>query len=138
MQETWERARANGDSILATVAGILAIIALIIAIAGTTGVTREEAQEMVDDAVVRVADPAGYTQRMVQEAIDRYDAEGREASIAYHQSTESIDGPWYVFLLDENGFVDSQSRSPGLRGHHASRPVGYHRQALRARGRGGG
>ena len=131
MQEIWERTKKNADSIMATVAGILAIIALIIAIAGTTGVTREEAQEMVDDAVVRVADPAGYTQHVVQEAIDRYDADGREAAIAYHQSKESIDGQWYVFLLDENGFVlanparpDFVGTTPAVRSDITGKPYG--------------
>jgi len=103
MRETLDRTKVNVDAILATLAGILAIVALIVAIAGTTGVTRDETREMIDDAVMRVADPAGYTQRVVQEAIDRYDAEGLDASIAYHLSRESIDGPWSVVVREENG-----------------------------------
>ena len=31
----------------------------------------------------------------------RYRAEGREASIAYHSSMESVDGRWYVFIIEE-------------------------------------
>ena len=131
MQEVWERVKGNADATLATLAGILSIVALIVAIAGTTGVARDEAQEMIDDAVIRVVDPAGYTQRVVQEAIDRYDADGRDASIAYHQSTESIDGPWYVFLLDENGFVianparpDFVGTTPAVRSDITGKPYG--------------
>ena len=108
MQETWERIRANGDSILATVAGILAIVALIIAIAaiaGTSepaGITRAEAEEMIDDAVMRVADPPAYAQAFVARAVSRYEAEGRDATVAYYNTRESMDGPWYVIVYDED------------------------------------
>ncbi len=137
MQELREQAKTNVDSIVATVAGILSVVALIIAIGAMArtpepdALTRAEAQEMIDSAVMRVADPAAYTQRVVQEAIDRYDAEGREASIAYHSSRESIDGPWYVFLLDENGYVlanparpDFVGTTPAVRSDITGKPYG--------------
>ena len=137
MQELREQAKTNVDSIVATVAGILSLVALIIAIGAMArtpepdALTRAEAQEMIDSAVMRVADPAGYTQRVAQEAIDRYDAEGREASIAYHSSRESIDGTWYVFLLDENGYVlanparpDFVGTTPAVRSDITGKPYG--------------
>ena len=137
MQETWERVTANVNSILATLAGILSVVAIIIAAgamadtAEPDGISRAEAQEMIDEAVTRVANPAGYTQRVVQDAIDRYDAEGRDASIAYHQSKASIDGPWYVFLLDENGYVlanparpDFVGTTPAVRSDITGKPYG--------------
>ncbi|MDE2989707.1 MAG: cache domain-containing protein [Chloroflexota bacterium] len=102
MQEIWERVKVNADAIMATLAGILAIVALIIAIAGTTGVTRDETREMIDDAVMRVADPPGYAQAFVAQAIDRYEAEGRDATVDYYNTRESVDGPWYVIVYDEN------------------------------------
>jgi len=142
MRETLDRTKVNVDAILATLAGILAIVALIVAIAGTTGVTRDETREMIDDAVMRVADPAGYTQRVVQEAIDRYDAEGLDASIAYHLSRESIDGPWYVFLLDENGYVlanparpDFVGTTPAVRSDITGKPYGLEVVAADENGR---
>ena len=62
---------------------------------------------------------------------------GREASIAYHSSKESIDGPWYVFLLDEDGYVlanparpDFVGTTPAVRSDITGKPYG--------RGNGGG
>ena len=48
-------------------------------------------------------DPAGYARALVQDAIDRYDAEGREAVIAYHNTPESVDGEWYVSIYELDG-----------------------------------
>lgn len=47
--------------------------------------------------------PAQYTQSLVQEAIERYDREGRDAVIEYYNNPEIVDGQWYVFILDEDG-----------------------------------
>ena len=49
-----------------------------------------------------MADRPGFTVDMVQQALDRYDQEGREATLAYYNSPESIVGDWYVFIFDEN------------------------------------
>ena len=137
MQELREQAKANVDAIVATVAGILSVVALIIAIAAIArsaepdALTRAEAEQLIDEAVTRVVDPAAYTQIVVDRAISRYDAEGLEASIAYHSSQESIDGPWYVFLLDENGFVlanparpDFVGTTPAVRSDITGKPYG--------------
>ena len=43
---------------------------------------------------------AAYTVATVEQAVARYRSEGREASIAYHSSMESVDGRWYVFILE--------------------------------------
>ena len=45
-------------------------------------------------------EPADYTVATVEQAVARYRAEGREASIAYHSSADSVDGRWYVFIVD--------------------------------------
>jgi hypothetical protein len=39
---------------------------------------------------------------MVEQAIQRYESEGRDATVAYYSSPESVDGEWYVFIFDEN------------------------------------
>ncbi|MDE0003765.1 MAG: cache domain-containing protein [Rhodospirillaceae bacterium] len=49
-----------------------------------------------------IEDPAGRTRAYVQEAIDRYEREGLEATVAYYNSLESVDGQWHLTLLDEN------------------------------------
>ena len=47
-------------------------------------------------------DDATYTQSFVHRAIQRYDAQGREAALEYFSSEQSVQGQWYVFVLDEN------------------------------------
>ena len=47
--------------------------------------------------------PAGYARALVQTAIDRYDAEGREATFEYYSSAESVDGEWYVIIIGSDG-----------------------------------
>ena len=42
----------------------------------------------------------------VERALARYRSEGLEAAVAYHSSTESVDGRWYVFILEaESGRI---------------------------------
>ena len=48
------------------------------------------------------SDPAAYTQAFIDQVIRLYDAVGREATFAYYNTPESVDGDWYVFIVDEN------------------------------------
>ena len=48
------------------------------------------------------ADRPGYTVAMVEQALQRYEAEGREATVDYYNTPESVDGEWYVFIFDES------------------------------------
>lgn len=48
-------------------------------------------------------DPAGYARALVQTAIDRYNAEGRQATLDHYASAESVDGEWYVTIIDPDG-----------------------------------
>lgn len=47
------------------------------------------------------AEPGAYTRAFVQQALDRFDAEGREATLDYYRSPDSVDGDWYVFVLED-------------------------------------
>ena len=51
---------------------------------------------------VSKADRAGYTVATVEKALRLYDSKGREATLAYYNSPESVDGEWYVVIADEN------------------------------------
>lgn len=51
------------------------------------------------------SDPANYTQHVVQQAIERYESEGLAAALAYYNSPDSVDGQWYVFIVDRNADV---------------------------------
>lgn len=57
-------------------------------------------------------DPETFTVALVQAAINLYKTEGREAAIAYHNDPASIDGQWYVFILDENDLFVAQPAAP--------------------------
>ena len=48
-------------------------------------------------------EPAGYAQALVERSLELYRLLGREALIEYHNSPESLDGEWYVFIIDSNG-----------------------------------
>ncbi len=65
---------------------------------------------------LKAEDPAAYSKILVQEAIDRYDSEGREAALAYHNSKASVDGAWYVFIIDEDGARLAHPTRPDLVG----------------------
>ena len=49
--------------------------------------------------------PADYTRFFVQNAISRHETQGLDATLAYYNREESVDGQWYVFIIDENDIV---------------------------------
>ena len=49
--------------------------------------------------------PAAYTRYFVESAIAKYDAEGLDATLAHYNSPDSVDGQWYLFIVDRNGEV---------------------------------
>ena len=92
------------------------------------GLSRSEVEEIVKAAipepspgltsadVVRIArgvvafippksTPIEYTKFFVDNAITRYDAWGLDATLSYYNLKESVDGQWYVFIIDENDLV---------------------------------
>ena len=64
-------------------------------------------------------DPAEYTRFFVDEAIARYESEGLEDTLAYYNTVESLDGQWYVFIVDEDGYTISHY-NPEVRGRDPS------------------
>ena len=87
---TSTRLMIGGVAVVSVVALILSVIAL----------TRD-----VSPPAPTKADPAVYTVAFVEEAIARYDEEGRDAALTYYSSEQSVDGPWYVFIYDEAGIA---------------------------------
>ena len=72
------------------------------------GITADEARRLAQYAVATVppkTSPAEYTKFFVSNAISRYETEGREATLAHYNRVESIDGQWYVFIVDVNDLV---------------------------------
>ena len=67
--------------------------------------------------------PADYTQAFVLQAIERYEETGKEATVAYYNDPESLDGQWYVFILDQDDVMVSHA-DPALVSLHASEVLG--------------
>ena len=65
---------------------------------------------------VSVEDPAADTQAYVQTAIDYYQANGLDATIAHYNSEDSLDGQWSLTLADETDTVLVAVLSPNLVG----------------------
>ena len=72
------------------------------------GLTAEEAMRVAQYAVAAIpprTSPAEYTRFFVQSAIGRYETLGRDATLAHYNREESVDGQWYVFIVDQDGLV---------------------------------
>ena len=72
----------------------------------------------------RKSDPAAYTQSFVKQAVNLYDAVGLEDAIAYYNTQESVDGQWYMFILDEDDTMLAHAANPALVNRPASAAVG--------------
>ena len=69
-------------------------------------------------------DVVEYTKFFVSKAIDKYKAEGLEATVDYYNTPESIDGQWYVFIVDQDDTGLAHAANPALVGQVASAVVG--------------
>lgn len=77
----------------------------------------------------KVTEPGGFTKWMVNNAIARYERDGREATLAYYNDPDNMDGAWYVFILEDRDGVLYTMANP-------SRPelVGTTRERIDANG----
>ena len=72
------------------------------------GLTAAEAERIARGVVASIppkSSPAEYTKFFVEKAISRYETQGLDATLAYYNREESIDGQWYVFIIDQNDLV---------------------------------
>ena len=94
--------------------------------------TTEEAK-LIARSVVAAIPPrsayAEYTKFFVQNAISRYESDGLDATLAYYSRPESVDGQFYVFIVDENDLVighpDPQRLGLDLKGWVGTDTNGY-------------
>ena len=89
------RYRMRNGSLLGGLAVVLATTALAISIVAL--ISTPDAPAEFD-----LSDRGKFTVDLVQQALQRYDDEGREATVSYYNSPESAVGEWYVFIYDEN------------------------------------
>ena len=76
------------------------------------------------DTISKSAEPGLYTKAFVAEALRRYDADGRDAAVAYYNTPESMDGEWYLFIIDAEGLVLSHAAIPENVGLIVEKPLG--------------
>ena len=89
----------------------------------------EQIQEQLDTGYATAtvppkSAPADYTKFLVRDAISRYESEGLDATVAYYNTKESVDGQWYVFMSDENQTIVAHAPNPDLVGKHISQALG--------------
>ena len=61
-------------------------------------------------------EPAEYTKYLVNGAKSRYKSDGRDATIAYYNTADGVDGQWYIYIVDEEDLFLSHAPSPSLVG----------------------
>ena len=88
--------------------------------------SRELAEQIVGTpmSMPRRSTPDDYTKYLVNQAIDRYESEGLDATLAHYNTKESIDGQWYVFIMDQDDTMLAHAANPDLVGRPASAAIG--------------
>ena len=94
-----------------------------------TGCERPMAKPMMDAATPTemppMDDPEAFAVTFVQAAVDFYKAEGREAAIATYNDPASVNGQWYVFIIDDRDIIVSHAPLPELIGVDIKDVVGF-------------
>ena len=96
------------------------------------GLTSAQAEQIARGVVASIpprSSPIEYTKFFVEKAISRYKSQGLDATLAYYNRPESIDGQWYVFIIDETDLVighpDAQRRGLDVKGWVGTDANGY-------------
>ena len=79
-------------------------------------------EEAAEGAPPPREEPDAYTKYVVQQAIERYQADGRQETLGYFNRPESVDGEWYVVVIDELDNVVSHPTRPEVVGDHLFDP----------------
>ena len=77
-----------------------------------------------EDGPSRTTEPGEYTKAYVQRAIHLHDTAGRDAALAYYQTMQSVDGDWYIFVIDEEDKVIVHPTVPESIGEDLKGPPG--------------
>ena len=72
---------------------------------GLTSADAERIARGIVSSIPPKSAPADYTKFFVDNAISRYETQGLDATLAHYNREESVDGQWYVFIIDENDLV---------------------------------
>ena len=75
-------------------------------------------------------DLEGFTLNYVQQAMDYYDENGLDATVAHYDSKDSVEGQFYLFLIDENDTYLAHPIFPHLKDTDIKDVVGSDGQEL--------
>lgn len=81
-------------------------------VGGEVALTRNQVGRLARSLEMAADNPAVYTQAFVEAAISRYQTTGRDATVAHYNTAESMNGQWYVFIIDENDMIISHAAIP--------------------------
>ena len=90
-------------------AGILGLVMLAVL---ALGAACESVSVNSDNTPSPVTEPGAYTKAFVDEAIERYEDDGLDAALEHYNSTASVNGDWYVFIIDEGGAITAHATVP--------------------------
>ena len=107
-------ARSSTALLLAAVGTAVAVVALVV---GIVALGADNA-----DAPAKGNAPA-YTVWLVEQALDRYERDGLDATLDHYNSRASVDGPWYVIIADGDGLLTGHY-DPEVRGQSLTGPIG--------------
>ena len=65
-----------------------------------------------------------FTQSFVQQAVNLYEATGRDRTVDYYNTARSTDGQWYVFIADEQGVLIAHPTIPAKVGQSLLGDIG--------------
>lgn len=79
---------------------ILSLAALYII--GCEKITKSLMDSVEETEIPTKDNPESYAIALVQQAVDKYQVEGADATAAYYHDPANIDGQWYVFITDKD------------------------------------
>lgn len=103
------------------------------------GSSREQVEQIVRETIAdgtemtspgaamsapRKSTPDQFTRYFVNKAIDMYESEGLDATVAHYNTKGSMDGPWYVFIFDADDNIIAHAPDPSLLNGPASNAIG--------------
>lgn len=72
----------------------------------------------------KTSEPGAFTKRFIDKALQLYNLAGRDAAFRYYNSRSSVDGEWYMFVIERTGNIIVQGANPSLRGQSIRGPLG--------------
>ena len=97
-----------------------------------SGISLEEARTVIQSSLAAIppkTSPAEYTKFYVESAISMYETEGLEETLQHYNRIESVDGQWYLFIINGQdkviGHFNERARGVDIKGPLGTDALGY-------------